>query len=167
MKICSILLLLFLLTTIHAGAQVNRDGVIYRGKQKFLDCMDLSVGYIYDHKYERFTLSSSVNNIISDRFGIFGMLEIYPPAPAFVFGPTITIYDFAYIYAGMDVFTSRGYFRRGGFTHARKDLGICVYPFKWGVIKICHSFHADSRVEIGLRIPLEREDRFIRTVRRR
>jgi hypothetical protein len=166
MKKYSILLLFLMIMAAQSVAQINRDGVIYRGKQKFLFSMDLGFGFIFDHKYEKYTVSTSFNNFIEQRYGMFVMVELNPPAPAIVFGPSITIYDFAYIYGGIDVFTTRGYFHRGGFKHARKDLGIGLYPFKWGVVKLCHSFNAGSRVELGIRIPLESEARYIRKLRR-
>ncbi len=161
-----ILMLILVLAVAETGAQINSDGVIYRGKQKFLNSMDIGFGYIFDHKYEKYTLSTSFNNFIGERYGMFVMFELNPPAPAIVMGPTITIYDFAYVYGGIDFFTTRGYFQRGGFKHARKDLGIGIYPFKWGVIKLCHSFNAGSRVELGIRIPLESEARYNRRLRR-
>jgi hypothetical protein len=166
MKPICILILILLLILGHADAQVSRDGTIYRGKQKFAFSMDIGVGYIFDHKYEKYTVSTSFNNFISPRYGMFVMVELTPPAPAIVIGPTITIYDFAYIYGGIDFFTSRGYFQRGGFTHARKDLGIGLYPWKWAVVKLSHSFNAGSRIEVGIRIPLQREDNYLRIRKR-
>jgi hypothetical protein len=166
MKPFCFFILVLLLTSGHADAQVRRDGTIYRGKQKFVFCMDIGVGYIFDHKYEKYTVSTSFNNFIAPRYGMFVMVELTSPAPAIVLGPTITIYDFAYIYGGIDLFTSRGYFQRGGFTHARKDLGIGLFPWKWAVVKLSHSFNAGSRIEVGIRIPLEREDNYLRIRKR-
>ncbi len=165
MKKYSILMLILVQIAMQSNAQTSRDGVIYRGNQKFLNTLDIGLGYIFDNKYEKYTLSTSVNNFIGQRYGMFVMVELNPPSPAIVMGPTITIYDFAYIYGGIDFFTTRGYFQRGGFKHARKDLGIGIYPFRWGVIKLCHSFNAGSRVELGIRIPLEREIRYNRRLR--
>ena len=162
MRTVCILILITLLTLGVAEAQINKDGIIYRGKQNFIPCMDIGFGYIFDHKYEKYTLSTSFNNFISQRYGMFLMFELNPPAPAIVMGPTITIYDFAYVYGGIDFFTTRGYFQRGGFKHARKDLGIGIFPFKWAVIKICHSFNAGSRVEVGVRIPFKSEANYLR-----
>jgi hypothetical protein len=162
MKTFCILILIMLITLGHVDAQVNKNGVIYRGKQQFIPCMDIGIGYIFDHKYEKFTLSSSFNNFIAQRYGMFLVVELNPPAPAIVIGPTITIYDFAYIWGGIDVFTTRGYFQRGGFKHARKDLGIGFFPWKWAVVKLAHSFNAGSRIEVGIRIPLKSEANYLR-----
>jgi hypothetical protein len=159
-----ILLLVALLLTISAQAQPKK-GLIYRGKQRFVPCVDIGVGYIWDHKYEKYTISTMFNNIISRQYGFFSVVELDKAAPAVVLGPTITVYDFAYIWAGIDIFTSRGYFARG-FTHSRKDLGIGFYPFRWATVKIAHSFNSNSRIEIGIRIPLERDPAYLRLRKR-
>jgi hypothetical protein len=162
MKTICFLILIMLFSFGLANAQVNKNGVIYRGNQNFNPCVDVGVGYIFDHKYEKFTISSSYNNFIYKRFGIFMMVELNPPDPAVVVGPTITVFDFAYIYAGADFFTARGFFQRGGLKYARKDLGIGFYPWKWAVVKFAHSFNAGSRVEVGIRIPLLNETNYLR-----
>jgi hypothetical protein len=162
MRTIFILILIMLFTTGLANAQVNKDGLIYRGNQNFVPCMDIGVGYIFDHKYEKITISSSFNNFIYKRYGMFTMVELNPSNPAFVLGPTITIFDFAYIWGGIDLFTARGLFQRGGFRYARKDLGIGFYPWKWAVVKIAHSFNAGSRIEVGFRIPLRNEANYLR-----
>jgi hypothetical protein len=128
--------------------------------------MDMSVGYLWDHKYEKFTVSTTFNNLYLKRWGGFVMVELDPVVPAIVIGPTVSINDFAYVYTGFDFLTSRGYFARGGLKHARKDLGIGFYPFKWATFKLCHSFNSGSRFEVGIRIPLERESDYIRFTRR-
>jgi hypothetical protein len=158
-----IILLMFCLLLVRiADAQPNKNGVIYRGVQNFYPCIDVGVGYIADHKYEKFTISTTINNFYLRRFGAFTMIELDWTAPAVVMGPTVSIYDFAYIWGGMDFFTSRGFFARGGFEHARKDIGIGFYPFRWATVKIAHSFNAGSRVEIGVRIPFKNEPVYLR-----
>lgn len=156
-----------LVLLVSAGAQERRyNGLLYRGKQRLIPCMDMSVGYILDDKYEKFTISTTFNNLYLKRWGGFAMVELDPVEPAIVIGPTVSINDFAYVYTGFDFLTGRGYFARGGLKHARKDLGIGFYPFKFATVKICHSFNAGSRIEVGFRIPLERESDYIRPTRR-
>lgn len=161
-------LLLILLTIFHENADAQRryNGLVFRGKQRFISCMDVGFGYIWDHKYETFTLSTTFNNVYLKRCGGFAMIELDPVQPAIVIGPSISINDFSYVYTGFDFLTSRGYFARGGLKHARKDLGIGFYPFRWATVKICHSFNAGSRVEIGFRIPLENDPTYLRQSRK-
>jgi hypothetical protein len=162
MKTICFLILIMLFTFGLANAQVNKDGLIYRGDQNFYPCIDIGAGYLFDHKYEKFTISSSFNNFILKRGGMFVMVELNPPNPAIVLGPTLSIFDFAYVWGGVDFFTARGIFQRGGFKYARKDLGIGFYPWKWAVVKIAHSFSAGSRIEVGIRIPLRNEISYLR-----
>jgi hypothetical protein len=164
----SILILILLFTVIlNMDAQERRyNGLLYRGRQRLIPCMDMAGGFIWDNKYEKFTISTTFNNLYLKRWGGFAMIELDPVEPAIVIGPTISINDFAYVYTGFDFLTSRGYFARGGLKHARKDLGIGFYPVKWATFKLCHSFNAGSRFEVGFRIPLERESDYIRSFRR-
>jgi hypothetical protein len=156
MKTKMILLLAVLLIAFSSEAK-RKDGLIYRGKQRLVPCIDIGVGYIWDHKYEKFTVSTMVNNLYSKRLGVFSVVELDMAAPAVMIGPTVTINDYAYVWGGIDIMTSRGVFGRDGFRHARKDLGIGFYPIRWATIKIAHSFNAGSRFEIGIRIPLKPE----------
>lgn len=160
------LLLLFLLAGQGVAQERRYNGLVYRGRQRLIPCMDMSGGYIWDHKYEKFTISTTFNNLYLKRWGGFVMVELDPVVPAIVIGPTVSINDFAYVYTGFDFLTSRGYFARGGLKHARKDLGIGFYPVKWATFKLCHSFNSGSRFEVGFRIPLERESDYIRPSRR-
>jgi hypothetical protein len=164
----SILLLILLLTLISDlnGQERRYNGLLYRGKQRLIPCMDMAGGYILDNKYEKFTISTTFNNLYLKRWGGFAMIELDPVEPAIVIGPTVSINDFSYVYTGFDFLTSRGYFARGGLKHARKDLGIGFYPFRFATVKICHSFNAGSRIEVGFRIPLERESDYIRRSRK-
>jgi hypothetical protein len=166
MKTIGILSFLLLFFCQIAIAQSERNGIIYRGEQKFYPCMDVGVGFISDHKYRKFTISSTFNNFYLTRCGVFSMVELDFAAPAVVIGPTISIYDFAYVWGGIDFLTSRGIFARGGIAHARKDLGIGFYPFRWATIKIAHSFNAGSRIEIGVRIPFNEEPDYLRSFSR-
>lgn len=146
----------------EAGGQRRYNGLVFRGRQRLINCMDMAGGYIWDHKYEKFTISTTFNNLYLKRFGGFAMIELDPVVPAIVMGPTISVNDFAYVYTGLDFLTQRGYFARGGLKHARKDLGIGFYPFRWATVKVCHSFNAGSRFEIGFRLPLEEEPLYTR-----
>ena len=166
MKYFRIFLLILLLMADHAGAR-PRNGLIYRGKQWLIACMDVGVGYIPDHKYERYTVSTAFNNIYSRRFGAFSVVEVDRHNPAVVIGPTVSLTDYAYVYGGIDFLTSRGCFGRHSFVHARKDLGLGVYPVRWATIKVCHSFNSGSRIEIGVRIPLKRDPAAILRIRNR
>lgn len=167
MKQALLLTIILILQFYESGSQERRyNGLVYRGKQQLVPCMDMAVGYIWDHKYERFTFTTTFNNLYFNRWGGFAMVELDPVTPAIVIGPTISINDFSYVYTGFDFLTSRGCFARGGIKWARKDLGIGFYPFKWATVKLCHSFNAGSRFEIGFRIPLERESDYIRPARR-
>jgi hypothetical protein len=162
--------LISLLVLFLAGGAVSQErrynGLLYRGRQRLIPCMDMAGGYIWDHKYKKYTISTTFNNLYMKRWGGFVMVELDPVVPAIVIGPTVSINDFAYVYTGFDFLTGRGYFARGGLKHARKDLGIGFYPVKWATLKICHSFNAGSRFEIGFRIPLERESDYIRPSKR-
>jgi hypothetical protein len=162
MKTICFLILIMLFTIGLADAQVNKNGLIYRGDQNFYPCIDIGVGFIFDHKYEKFTISSSYNNFIYKRYGMFMMVELNHTNPAIVLGPTITVFDFAYLWGGVDFLTPRGIFQRGGIQYARKDLGIGFYPLKWAVVKIAHSFNAGSRIEVGIRIPQRNEINYLR-----
>lgn len=167
MKRLSLLLLLTVVCTLGAEAQRRHTGLIYRGKQWLIPCVDMCGGYIWDHKYDKYTVSTTFNNIYWERFGLFAMFEMDWAAPALVTGPTVSINDFAYVYGGIDFVTDRGMFARGGITHARKDLGIGFYPIRYVTVKICHSFNAGSRAEIGIRLPLEKEPEYYRQRNRR
>lgn len=137
----------------RSRGQRRYNGLVFRGRQRLINCMDMAGGYIWDHKYEKFTISTTFNNLYLKRFGGFAMIELDPVVPAIVMGPTISVNDFAYVYTGLDFLTQRGYFARGGLKHARKDLGIGFYPFRWATVKICHSFNAGSRFEIDSGCP--------------
>jgi len=160
------LLLVWGLMTESAEAR-RKDGLIYRGKQWLIDCVDISGGYIFDHKYEKFTVTTAVNNVFGPRYGAFTMLELDRTAPSVVIGPTVSLTDFAYVWGGIDFISQRGMFARGGFKYARKDLGIGFYPVRWFTVKIAHSFNAGSRMEIGFRIPLEKDPAYLLRIRNR
>ena len=157
-----LVLLLLLLVSIGTDAQRRNTGLIYRGKQWLIPCVDVCGGYIWDRKYEKFTVSTTLNNIYLERFGAFAVFEMDWAAPALVTGPTVSINDFAYVYGGIDFVTNRGVFARGGIKHARKDLGIGFYPIRYLTVRICHSFNAGSRAEIGIRLPLGNEPAYYR-----
>ncbi len=133
MKKYSLLIFLLFVLLTHVEAQRRYNGLVYRGKQQLVPCMDMAGGYIWDNKYEKYTVSITFNNLYMKRWGGFAMVEMDPVVPAIVIGPTISINDFAYVYTGFDFLTQRGYFARGGLKHARKDLGISILS-----LPFCH-----------------------------
>ena len=122
-------------------------------KQPMVTCIDFGIGYIPDKAYQNVTVSVAGNNLLWDRLGAYTMAELDFDALAVVLGPTFSINHFSYVFAGIDFFTSRGLINLN-VKEARKDFGIGFYPWKWATVKVCYSFSAGPRAEVGLRFPL-------------
>ncbi len=149
MKKSIIILFVFL----FSGNVFAQDNTQDRGDIEQLSII-IKAGYIPKSSYNAFSQSIAVNNLLYKRIGFYTTLQFGLDSDYFsnIWGITGTVHEKIYLYAGMDLFTKRGFINRQ--FGARKHLGVGFIPHPNIVIHADYAISQGFLFGAGIRIPL-------------
>ena len=124
--------------------------------------LDLTIGWVPKKMYNAGKLSVSVNNLVYKRFGFYTSFEkgFGNNYSSHVIGGTATIYRTIYLFGGLDWYTRfQGVFFKKSIVKARKEIGIGVSLFTYGMVRYGYSFQVGHSMTVGIKMPLEKINR--------
>jgi len=124
-----------------------------RGEMEKLSLI-VSTGYLPKSSYNALAPSITINNLLFERIGFYGSLQFGLDSDYFsnILGITGTIHENVYLFAGMDLFSKRGFVNKQ--FNNRKEFGVGFIPHPNIAIEGGYSFTAGFIFGAGLRIPL-------------
>lgn len=114
-----------------------------------------AVGYTFSYDAMRFSVITS--NLVLKRVGAYVTVETGTNGEYFsnIWGGTLSVTKHAYVWGGMDLFTSHGVIN--GFKSSRKEIGLGLKPWKGLVLNVGWSGNVRTTFSAGWAIPLSRD----------
>jgi|GEM_PF-1402217 len=113
--------------------------------------IELTAGYLFKSGNEGLKAGVGLNNLVFRRIGFYTSLEYAMDGQNMsnTVGGSVSIFKYAYVWGGMDLFTKKGLFQ-SGFEGIRKETGVGITPYKFLVFRVGWSSSVGPSVAAGI-----------------